>query len=89
MPPSLYFEVTGQDAQRLLSACQARNIEPAKAFELFLEEFTKTFSNKEDEDLRAQKLAYAGCLAKYANPALISLEEQAVEMAIKEKYGLD
>ncbi|SSY80622.1 hypothetical protein [Alysiella crassa] len=32
---SIHFEVSGQDAQRLLAACQARNIAPVQAFELF------------------------------------------------------
>lgn len=29
---SIHFEVSGQDAQRLLAACQARNIAPVQAF---------------------------------------------------------
>lgn len=33
---SITFEVTGQEAQRLLSVCQEQNIEPKYAFELFL-----------------------------------------------------
>lgn len=36
-----------------------------------------------------KKSDYAGGLAEFANPALIPLEDQAVEMAIKAKYGID
>lgn len=85
---SLHFELTGQDAQYFLQACQDKNIEPMQAFELFLQEFTKQYQQKQDDDLRAKKLARAGGLAKYANPNLIPLEEHAVEMAIKEKYDI-
>lgn len=46
---SIHFEVSGQDAQRLLAACQARNIAPVQAFELFLNQWTADFSNLSDE----------------------------------------
>ena len=81
---SITFEVTGQDAQSLLSVCQEQNIEPRYAFELSLQEFTKNYQQKADDELRAKKLSRAGGLAKYANPELIPLEEKAIEMAIKE-----
>lgn len=86
---SLHFEITGQDAQRFLSVCQERNIEPMAAFESFLKDFTKNYQHKADEELRAKKLAYAGILSHLANPKLMALEEKAVEMAIKEKYSVD
>lgn len=86
---SLHFEITGQDAQRFLSACQERNIEPMVAFESFLKDFTKSYQHKADEELCAKKLAYAGILSHLANPKLMALEEKAVEMAIKEKYSVD
>lgn len=86
---SITFEVTGQDAQRLLSVCQEQNIEPKYAFELFLQKFTKNHQHKADDELRAKKLSYAGALSHLANPALMALEEKAVEMAIKEKYNVD
>lgn len=85
---STTFEVTVQDAQRLLSVCQEQNIEPRYAFELFLQEFTKNYQQKADDELRAKKLSYAGALLHLVNPALMALEEKAVEMAIKEKYGV-
>ena len=37
---SLHFEVSGQDAHRLLAVCRERNIEPVQAFQLFLAQFT-------------------------------------------------
>lgn len=83
---SLHFEVSGQDAHRLLAACQARHITPAKAFELFLNQWTADYS---DEENRQRKRARAGGLARFANPDLMHLEEQAVEMAIKAKYAAD
>ena len=86
---SITFEVTGQDAQRLLSVCQEQNIEPKYAFGLFLQKFTKNHQHKADDELRAKKLSYAGALSNLANPALMALEEKAVEMAIKEKYNVD
>lgn len=86
---SLHFEITGQDAQRFLSVCQERNIEPMVAFEHFLKEFTKSHQNKADNELRVKKLAFAGALSHLANPKLMALEEQAVEMAIRDKYGID
>lgn len=82
---SLHFEITGQDAQRL-SVCQERNIEPMVALESFLKDFTKSHQNKADAELRAKKLAYAGVLSHLANPKLMALEEQAVEMAIRKKH---
>ena len=87
---SLHFEVSGQDIHRLLAVCRERNIEPVQAFQLFLAQFTAP-KNQDDvpQDLRAQKLAYAGYLAHLANPDLMALEENAVEMAIKAKYGVD
>lgn len=53
---------------------------------VFLKDFTKNHQNKADDELRAKKLAYAGVLSHLANPKLMALEEQAVEMAIKEQY---
>lgn len=84
---SLHFEITGRDAQRFLSVCQERNIEPMVAFESFLKDFTKSYQNKADDELRAKKLVYAGALSHLANPKLMALEEQAVEMAIKKKIS--
>lgn len=52
----LHFEITGQDAQRFLSVCQEQNIEPMVAFEHFLQEFTKSYQNKADDELHAKKL---------------------------------
>lgn len=75
---SIHFEVSGQDAQRLLAACQARNIAPVQAFELFLNQWTADFSNLSDEENRQRKLVQAGGLARFANPDLMHLEEQAV-----------
>lgn len=83
---SLHFEVSGQDAHRLLSVCQARNIEPIQAFKIFLNQWTTEYP---DTTVRNQKLARAGGLARFANPDLMHLEQQAVEMAIKEKYAVD
>lgn len=85
---SLHFEVSGQDAHRLLAVCQARKIAPAQAFELFLNEWTADYVD-ESESIRQQKLARAGGLARFANSDLMHLEEQAVEMAIKAKYAID
>lgn len=51
---SIHFEIIGQDAQRFLSACQERNIEPMVAFESFLKDFTKSYQNKADDELRAK-----------------------------------
>lgn len=53
---SLHFEITGQDAQRFLSVCQERNIEPMVAFESFLKDFTKSDQNKADDELCAKKI---------------------------------
>lgn len=53
---SLHFEITGQDAQRFLSVCQERNIEPMVAFESFLKDFTKCEQNKADDKLRVKKI---------------------------------
>lgn len=52
---SLHFKITGQDAQRFLSVCQERNIQPMVAFKSFLNEFTKSHQNKADKKLRAKK----------------------------------
>lgn len=81
---SLHFEVSGQDANRLLAACQARNIAPVQAFELFLNQW---LDDNSDNEVRQKKLARAGGLAQFANPNLMNLEEQAVAMAIKAKYA--
>lgn len=81
---SLHFEVSGQDASRLLAVCQARNIAPVQAFELFLNQW---LAENDDDDIRQKKLARAGGLAQFAKPDLMYLEEQAVAMAIKAKYA--
>ena len=94
---SLHFEVTGRDAEAFWRACHVRNMEPVQAFELFLSQFTQDIQNdkevteadKADDVLRAKKLAFAGRLARFAKPELMALENQAVDMAIKEKYGTD
>ncbi|MDO4426610.1 MAG: hypothetical protein Q4B88_00625 [Moraxella sp.] len=57
---SLHFEITGQDAQRFLSVCQERNIEPVVAFESFLKDFTKSYQNKADDELRAKNWLMQG-----------------------------
>lgn len=82
------FHMSEQEEQRFLTACKNKNIAPEQAFEEFLSQFTQYCQEQNDETLRAKKLAYAGALAQYANPDLIPLEEKAVEMAIKEKYGV-
>lgn len=82
------FQMSEQDTQRFLAVCEQRNVEPEQVFQEFLRQFTQYYQEQNDEALRAKKLAYAGALAQYANPDLIPLEEKAVEMAIKEKYGV-
>lgn len=57
-----------------LSVCQERNIEPMVAFESFLKDFTKSYQNKADDELRAKKLAYAGALSHLANSKITALE---------------
>lgn len=58
------------------------------AFESFLKEFTKSYQNKADDDLRAKKLAYAGALSHLANPNLMALEKQAAEMQLRKNNNL-
>lgn len=82
---SLDFKVTGQDAYWLLAFCQENNTKPQAVFE----ELLQSFRLNTTERLKTKKSDYAGGLAEFANPALIPLEEQAVEMAIKAKYGID
>ena len=90
---SLHFEITGNDATRLIQACQQLGIQPAQAFQRFVAEFTANAKNEPTtseptaDQIRAKKLARAGGLAQYANPDLIPLEDQAVTMALKAKYG--
>lgn len=81
---SLHFEITGQDAHHFLKACHDRGVEPVQAFETFVMSFLSQTDVQNDID---RKKSRAGGLAKYANPELISLEEQAVEMALREKYA--
>ena len=82
---SLDFKVTGQDAYWLLEFCQKNNTKPQVVFEEFLQSFKPNKAVKTP----IKKSDYAGGLAEFANPALIPLEDQAVEMAIKAKYGID
>lgn len=94
---SLHFEITGNDATRLIQACQQLGIQPAQAFQHFVAQLSANAEQKPvtteptteptTEQIRAKKLARAGGLAQYANPDLIPLEDQAVTMALKAKYG--
>lgn len=93
---SLHFGIIGQDTRDFLlrkcplSTYQEQEIKPMiLVFENFLKKFTKPYQQRQDDELRAKKLAYAGVLSHLANPKLMALEERAVEMAIREKYGLD
>lgn len=89
---SLHFEITGNDATRLIQACQQLGIQPAQAFQRFVAQLSAnadkepTTTESTTEQIRAKKLARAGGLAQYANPDLIPLEDQAVTMALKAKY---
>lgn len=71
---SLHFEVTGRDAEAFWRACQEKNIEPMQAFQMFLQEFTKQYQQKQDDDLRAKKLLYAGSLSHLAKSKLLDIE---------------
>lgn len=90
---SLHFEITGNDATRLIQACQQLGIQPAQAFQRFVAQLSanavqEPVTTKPTADqMRAKKLARAGGLAQYANPKLIPLEDQAVTMALKVKYA--
>lgn len=90
---SLHFEITGNDATRLIQACQQLGIQPAQAFQHFVAQLSAnaekdpTTTEPTADQIRAKKLARAGGLAQYAKPKLIPLEDQAVTMALKAKYG--
>ncbi|WP_019518614.1 hypothetical protein [Faucicola boevrei] len=83
---SLDFKVTGQDAYWLLEFCQKNNTQPQVVFANLFQSFKSTNNSVKPV---VKKSDYAGGLAEFANPTLISLEEQAVEMAVKAKYGID
>ncbi len=90
---SLHFEITGSDATRLIQACQQLGIQPAQAFQRFVAQLSAnvekelTTTELTANQIRAKKLARTGGLAQYANTDLISLEDQAVTIALKTKYG--
>ena len=90
---SLHFEITGNDATRLIQACQQLGIQPAQAFQHFVAQLSANAKQKPvttkptTEQIRAKKLARAGGLAQYANPDLIPLEHQAVTKTLKAKYS--
>ena len=74
-------------------ACQQLGIQPAQAFQSFVAQLSAnadkepTTTEPTTDQIRAKKLARAGGLAQYAKPKLIPLEDQAVTMALKAKYG--
>lgn len=89
---ALHFEITGNDATRLIQACQQLGIQPAQAFQRFVAQLSanaekEPITTKPIDQVRVKKLARAGGLAQFANPDLIPLEDQAVTMALKAKYG--
>lgn len=89
---SLHFEITGNDATRLIQACQQLVIQPAQAFQRFVAQLSAnaekepTTTEPTAEQIRDKKLARAGGLTQYANQALIPLEDQALTMVLKAKY---
>ena len=65
---SLHFEITGNDATRLIQACQQLGIQPAQAFQRFVAQLSANAEQKPvtteptTEQIRAKKLAHAGIL---------------------------
>lgn len=85
---SVHFEISGQDARFLLEFCQKTGKQPQDVFEQFLHSLIGDDSEK-PQHRPIKKSSYAGGLAKFANPALMDLEEMAVAHAIKVKYDTD
>lgn len=82
---SLDFKVRCQDTYWLLDFCQKNNTESQTVFANLFQSLKS--ANKSVKTV-VKKSDYAGGLAEFANPALISLEEQAVGIAIKAKYHI-
>lgn len=78
---SIHFEVSGDDAHRLLAACREQGIQPDEAFSQFMAHFAKPTTDK------TTKKSRAGALAHYANPDLIDQEDSAWERAVVEKHA--
>lgn len=81
------------DFDKALQHCQNEPVlinEQGKMVSVLLsfDEFVKSFRQSENS-ATIKKSDFAGGLAQFANPDLIPKEEQAVEMAIRKKYGID
>lgn len=46
---SLHFEITGNDATRLIQACQQLGIQPAQAFQRFVAQYPPTPSKSQSQ----------------------------------------